>query len=208
MCIVMGGMPDDRKSNDVEARRHGRGPRLRVLLGEARVARRRRPVRSYTQSRARVMLDEALVGPLPPVVDLDRYLSRICSLTQMAVPTVGTMMTAVAAEGMVARSARPLAVALVEMIYFLAADVPAGERLTLQVAIVRDGDSLILGLAAYGPFIAVPSLEPSRALQRGWAIVRALGAEFQRGICKERMVLGVTYRCPGRRARPDGTDDC
>lgn len=147
------------------------------------------------------MLDEALAGPLPPTVDLNAYISRVCTLAQMSSPGIGTLMTAVAAEGMVARRARPLAVALVEMIHFVAADAPAGDGLTLQVAIVRDGDCLVLGVAAYGQFVAVPRLEPSQALQRGCAIVRALGADFQRGVCEERMVLGITYPCPVRRVR-------
>jgi hypothetical protein len=204
MCIVVLDMSHGRKISTSAFPSSVSDTHLRRLIAEAHVARRRRSAKDRARSDARALLDEALAGPLPANVDLAEYFSRVCTLAQLSAGRIETLMSAIAAEGMTARRARPLSVALVEMIYFVVAGVPAGELVTLQVAIARnDHASLVMGLAARGAFAPVATVEASWALQRAIAIVNALGAEFQRGVCEERMVLGVTYRCGEPRAAGD-----
>ncbi len=196
MCIATSAMSKQSKHYGSQVPYQSKTVVLRSLIDDAARARRYRCGTGENQDAARELLEEALEGPLPSIVDLGSYLTRVCTLVQLASPPVGTMMSAVGRERMSSRRARLLAVVLVEMIYFVAAGVPAGDHVTLQFAAEREDGRLVLVLAARGFFSPVARAEGSRALSRAIAMVGAMGAEFVRGVEAERMVLGVLYECP------------
>lgn len=201
MCIVVGGMSKQSEHYGSQAPYQSKTVVLRRLIDDAAEARRYRCGTGEDQDAARELLEEALEGPLAGIVDLGAYLTRVCTLVQLATPPVGTMMSAVGRERMSSRRARLLAVVLVEMIYFVAAGVPAGDHVTLQFAAEREDGRLVLVLAARGSFSPVARAEGSRALSRAIAMVGAMGAEFVRGVEAERMILGVLYECPASLGR-------
>ncbi|WP_439571860.1 hypothetical protein [Sphingomonas sp.] len=115
------------------------------LIAEAREARRLpEQVMGLEHSlRAAVLQDEALAGSLPSMVDLSSYLTRVASLAQMAMPAFGTVMSAVAVRRVPSGWCRALAVALVDILRFVAAGLSAGDRTVIQLVVAREIEGIV-----------------------------------------------------------------
>ncbi|GGB39589.1 hypothetical protein GCM10011380_31390 [Sphingomonas metalli] len=173
------------------------------LIAEAREARRlpERVMGLEHSLRAAALLDEALAGSLPPMVDLSSYLTRVASLAQMAMPAFGTVMSAVAVRRVPSGWSRALAVALVDILRFVAAGLSAGDRTVIQLVVAREMEGIVVGVACLCPFSPLAPARATQGLMRAAAVIAMLGGEFQRGIEPQRMVFGATLPFPTRPGR-------
>lgn len=209
MCIVIQSMAQQFEPSVRPDKAHS--IELRRLLAEARAVRR---ARQSVESRvggpsviAAKTLDQVLSSAMPARIDVASYVSRVATLAQLSERTIGSLMTAITPEPMPSAWVRSLAVALVEMFHFVAVGVIEPDLLSLQLAVGRDGNRLIVGIAAIDRFSPVASAAATRGLLRAARIVGILGGSFQRGVDERRMVLGVifeTTEAGDRKGDPEG----
>lgn len=160
MCIVIQSMAQQFEPSVRPDKAHS--IELRRLLAEARAVRR---ARQSVESRvggpsviAAKTLDQVLSSAMPARIDVASYVSRVATLAQLSERTIGSLMTAITPEPMPSAWVRSLAVALVEMFHFVAVGVIEPDLLSLQLAVGRDGNRLIVGIAAIDRFS--PSRRP------------------------------------------------
>ncbi|MEG8016046.1 hypothetical protein [Sphingomonas sp. 22R3R2A-7] len=173
------------------------------LIEEANEARRFRRLALDPAINHRVQaaaaLEKALVGPLPDVVDLGEYMTRIVTLYQICDGAIGGCNTAIATEGLPGSWISPFGMALIDMMHFVTAGVSDDEQVTLRLSIARDRGRLAAALNVRGAFSALAAASATRGLLRACAMIDGLGGHVERFVNVDRMSIEMTFDKSGGR---------
>lgn len=170
---------------------------LTQLLKEAENARRARalqfdPVMNH-RVRAAASLDETLTEQIPGKVDLNVYINRVATFVQICEGAIGEMATSITTECLPTTWLSPFAVALVDVMHFVAACVGKGGQVGLRIAIRRKRGRLIAGLEVRGDYSVVAPAAATCGLVRAAAIIDNLDGRLDRGMDADRMVFGFVF---------------
>lgn len=185
---------------DSDAKDVGGGARLPRLIAEASAARRSRTndargsvARCVESSQA---LEDLLLADAPAMVDVPVYLTRVVSLVQLLTPCFGRILTSIASRSAPSAWSKGLAAAIVEVLHFVAAGLPVGDRTAVKLAVAFEDRAVVVGISFEGPFSPLAPARATEALARAAAIVAALDGDFSRGVEPDRMVFGATLPMP------------
>lgn len=148
---------------------------------------------------AAAALEMALSGPLPEVVDLGGYMTRIVTLYQICDGAIGGFNTAIATEGLPRSWISPFGMALVDIMHFVTAGVADDGQVTLRLSIARDRGRLAAALNVRGAFSPLAPASATRGLLRACAMIDGLGGHVERFVNVDRMSIEMTFDKSGGR---------
>lgn len=141
-----------------------------------------------------LMLERSLSGPLPAVVELGGYLSRVAGRQQMAAGATQRLMVSTAAVRMRSRGARATALAVADIMHFIDSGARPEGSLVVYLAMQREDDRLVVAVAVEGEFSPVAGEEATRGCAWRQFLPRGRAASH-----------GVRRRVPRRRGWAAGT---
>lgn len=181
-----------------------RSGRLRALVDEALVERRQRlsaldatmadvdDADGLRRHRAAHLVERMLSSRKPARADCSRFLELLAGRLQMASPVIGQLMTSIVPLVMPSRRARALAVMIADVFAFAEASAVRDRELRVYLALGFDEDQLVVGVGTEGAIAPVGTANATLGLLRARAIAELMGGRLDRGIDRDRMVVGIT----------------